>query len=275
MTTDSLALIDDKSLLALVSGGDCSRLNEQQKISYYRMRCEAAGLDPRTAPFEFVSLQGKLKLYATKVASDQLASNHGIRLTIVSQATEADIRVVTVRAESRDGRVTEDIGALNIQGLKGEALGNALMKTVTKAKRRAILSLCGLGMLDETEVETVPREREQQPRKAAATVTVTEVPSLPPAEEPPHDPQTGEVIEAVADAQAAQQKAREETKARLLAMCAAGWKDWEEKRAWSKANKAAKETLSAADQEEVSAAFVAAHPQQQKPTTTKPAQSAA
>src|SRR6202008_2665643 len=39
---------------------------------------------------------------------------------------------------------------------KGEALGNALMKASTKAKRRATLSICGLGMLDETELETIP-----------------------------------------------------------------------------------------------------------------------
>jgi hypothetical protein len=30
------------------------------------------------------------------------------------------------------------------------------MKAVTKAKRRVTLSICGLGMLDETEVETIP-----------------------------------------------------------------------------------------------------------------------
>jgi hypothetical protein len=34
--------------------------------------------------------------------------------------------------------------------------GNALMKAVTKAKRRLTLSLVGLGWLDETEVETIP-----------------------------------------------------------------------------------------------------------------------
>ena len=31
------------------------------------------------------------------------------------------------------------------------------MKAETKAKRRVTLSICGLGMLDETEVETVPQ----------------------------------------------------------------------------------------------------------------------
>ena len=37
------------------------------------------------------------------------------------------------------------------------ALANAIMKTETKAKRRATLSICGLGFLDESEIETIPR----------------------------------------------------------------------------------------------------------------------
>jgi hypothetical protein len=43
-----------------------------------------------------------------------------------------------------------------VGGLKGEALANAEMKAVTKAKRRLTLSICGLGWLDETEISTVP-----------------------------------------------------------------------------------------------------------------------
>lgn len=150
--------IDDKSLLALVTDGDCGRLNEAQKLAYYRARCEAAGLDYRAQPFQYVKLNNKLVLYALKAASDQLAAKHGIRVHIVSQETTADgIRVVTVRAITRDGREADDIGAVTVKSLTGDALANALMKAATKAKRRAILSACGLGMLDETEIETIPK----------------------------------------------------------------------------------------------------------------------
>jgi len=38
----------------------------------------------------------------------------------------------------------------------GEARANLMMKAETKAKRRVTLSICGLGMLDETEVESLP-----------------------------------------------------------------------------------------------------------------------
>jgi hypothetical protein len=162
----SLATLDAATMQNLVAGGDCSRLTPSQKVSYYQARCEAAGLDPRAQPFAFMKLNGKEVLYALKAASDQLAAKHGVRMTIVSQATEADIRVVTVRAEAKDGRVTEEIGALPVKNLQGEALANALMKAVTKAKRRAVLSLCGLGMLDETEVDSIPQAQREPPPDA-------------------------------------------------------------------------------------------------------------
>jgi hypothetical protein len=254
--------LDDKALLALVSGGDTARLNEQQKIAYYRGRCEAAGLDPRTAPLMFVRLSGKEVLYATKAATDQLASNHGVRTEILSQATDGGIRLVQVRATARDGRSTEEVGALSIEGLKGEALANALMKCVTKAKRRAVLSLCGLGMLDETEIETVPREREAPQKKSARpAVTVVDVdgPRASEAEEPPHDPETGEVLGAslqlpqVTFASAAETP--EQVEARLIASLADGFRHAAHARAWAAKHKAEKDALPLEAQFRLTAAF--------------------
>lgn len=155
--------LSPETMLKVVAGGDASSLSPSQKIAYYNARCEAAGLDPRAQPFAFMRLNGKEVLYALKAASDQLAAKHGIRLSIVSQVTEDGIRVVTVKAAAKDGRETEEIGAVAVKGLQGEALCNALMKAVTKAKRRAVLSLAGLGMLDETEIETIPQARTVAP----------------------------------------------------------------------------------------------------------------
>lgn len=148
--------LDDKTLFALVTDGDCRKLNDAQKLAYYKARCDAAGLDYRAQPFQFISLNGKLVLYALKACTDQLSAKHGIRCEILSQATEEGIRVVTVRAISADGRATDEIGAVSVKGLQGDALCNALMKATTKAKRRAILAVCGLGLLDESEMETIP-----------------------------------------------------------------------------------------------------------------------
>lgn len=165
------ATLDDQALLRLVTDGDCARLSPAQQLAYYRARCQAAGLDERTAPFQLIRLNGKLVLYATKTATDQLAAQHGIVCEVLDQRTEDGIRVVTVRARAKDGRQTDDLGAVPIAGLKGEAAANAMMKCLTKAKRRAILSLCGLGMIDETELETVPHTAvAQQPSVALQPV---------------------------------------------------------------------------------------------------------
>ena len=42
-------------------------------------------------------------------------------------------------------------------------MANARMKALTKAKRRLTLSLCGLGMLDETEVVSIPGAQQFPP----------------------------------------------------------------------------------------------------------------
>ena len=158
MASDNLPAtrLDDETLLLVVTTGDCSRLTPAQKVAYYRNRCEVAGLDERTAPFQFIPAGGKLILYATKAASEQLVLKHRLKVEVLSQETDKDIRVVTVRVTAPDGRQTDDIGCVTVGKAIGDALCNALMKAVTKAKRRAVLSICGLGMLDETEIETIP-----------------------------------------------------------------------------------------------------------------------
>lgn len=142
----------------VIAMGDLSRLSPEDRIAYYAARCEAAGLDPRTQPFQYLSLQGKLTLYATKGATDQLIAARKLTVEIVDRRHDRDLGIFEVHCRVRfpDGHHVEDFAALNVKGLQGEGLCNALMKAVTKAKRRTVLSACGLGMLDETEVETIP-----------------------------------------------------------------------------------------------------------------------
>lgn len=141
---------------SLICSGNLSGLNDEEKVVWYKTRCEAAGLDYRTQPFQYVTLQGKLVLYATKTATEQAAEKRQISTQIIAEKEVKGIYIVTCRATEKSGRFTDAIGALNIEGLKGEALANAFMKCETKAKRRAILALSGLGMLDETEIDSIP-----------------------------------------------------------------------------------------------------------------------
>lgn len=140
-------------------GGDLSRLSAEQRVDYLRAVCKSLGLNPLTQPFAYITLNGKLTLYAKKDCTEQLRAIHGISVRIASRESIDGVYVVTASASQRDGRIDESIGAVSIEGLKGEAKANCMMKSETKAKRRVTLSLCGLGMLDESEIESIPDAR--------------------------------------------------------------------------------------------------------------------
>jgi hypothetical protein len=143
----------------VLTAGDLSRLGSEQRASYYVKVCQSLGLNPLTRPFEYLSIQGKLTLYARKDATDQLRRIHGISTEIVAREPRDDLFVVTARATTPDGRRDEAVGAVPIAGLKGEALAAAIMKCETKAKRRVTLSIVGLGWTDESELAGLPRAR--------------------------------------------------------------------------------------------------------------------
>ena len=138
---------------AVLIQGDLSTLSEDQRSAYYMRVCESLGLNPHTQPFEFIPLGGKLKLYATRACSDQLRKLHGVSIQILSRELVEDIYTVTARAEDMTGRNDESCGVVSLKGLQGEARSNKIMCAETKAKRRVTLSICGLGWLDESEVE--------------------------------------------------------------------------------------------------------------------------
>ena len=142
----------------LILQGDLSKLSANDKVRYYNGYCERMGLDPFTKPFDILRLNGREVLYCTRSGTQQLNKLHKVSHLITSRDTnaEAGVYIVTSKASLPDGRCTESIGAVNIAGLKGEAYANAIMKAETKAKRRATLDLLGLGVLDESEAESIP-----------------------------------------------------------------------------------------------------------------------
>ena len=157
------------ALERVLVAGDLSGLSESQRLEYYRAVCESLGLNPLTRPFEYLRLSGRLVLYATRAAADQLRAIHGISITDVQIDRKDDLISVTVRGRNRDGREDVEVGVVSVAGLRGEALANAEMKAITKAKRRLTLSLAGLGWMDETEAETIPSaQRVVEPQPAPA-----------------------------------------------------------------------------------------------------------
>jgi len=146
----------DKILAKTVIDGDLSCLSPYERVLYYKAVCQSLGLNPLSKPFELIKLNGKLTLYARKDCTDQLRKLHRISIDPPQIQVVNDAFVVTVKAITKDGRTDTEIGAVSIKGLTGDSLCNSMMKAVTKAKRRVTLSICGLGMLDETEVDSVP-----------------------------------------------------------------------------------------------------------------------
>jgi hypothetical protein len=139
----------------LVLAGDLSKMTDDQKVSYYKQFCESLGLNPLTEPFAILKLNGKEKLYAKKDATEQLRKVHGVSINSLTTDLVAGCYKVTAEAVDASGKRDIATGVVAIEGLKGENLANAMMKAETKAKRRVTLSICGLGMLDESEVETI------------------------------------------------------------------------------------------------------------------------
>jgi len=137
-------------------GGDLSKLTQTEREVYYLETCKTLGLNPLARPFDYITLSGKLVLYANKGCAEQLRSVRKISLSITAREVITDLFVVTANAKGLDGREDSSTGAVNIAGLKGDFLANAMMKAETKAKRRVTLSICGLNMLDDSEVDSIP-----------------------------------------------------------------------------------------------------------------------
>ena len=145
----------------VVIQGDLAKLSPEQRVMYYRKVCDSVGLNHFSTPFQYLNLQGKLSLYANKSCTEQLRTMHSVSIEELDGKLIDDIYVVTAKARNKNGRVDQSTGAVVISGLKGDAKANAIMKAETKAKRRVTLSICGLGMLDESEIDSIPKAQAQ------------------------------------------------------------------------------------------------------------------
>lgn len=151
---DDFAIIEQ-----VVMQGDLSKLSPQQRVTYYNKVCESCGLNPLTNPFSYISLNGKLTLYAKKDCTEQLRKIHGVSIENLDYKVIEDLYIVTAKAKDKHGRLDQAQGAVALGNLKGEAKANAVMKAETKAKRRVTLSICGMGWTDESEIESIPNAK--------------------------------------------------------------------------------------------------------------------
>ncbi len=164
----------------IVVDGNLESLNSDQRIQYYRSMCKTFNLDPLTKPFEYIELNKKLVLYVTKNACDQLRRTHNISITKLVKYTEGDTYFVEAHAQDNTGRVDVSTAGILLvteekyyydrvtkerkvsqrggDPLSGTDLINAKLKCETKAKRRVTLSMGGLGLPDDDDVEKMAME---------------------------------------------------------------------------------------------------------------------
>jgi hypothetical protein len=149
--------------------GDLSPLTPPQRLDYYRAVCKSLGLNPLTRPFDYIIFRendggpGKLQLYARKDCTEQLRKLYGVGVTSINREIREDICIVQVSVKDKTNKPDVGTGAVALYKFKdgkrikldGKEFCNAIMKAETKAKRRATLSVCGLGFLDESELESV------------------------------------------------------------------------------------------------------------------------
>jgi hypothetical protein len=138
--------------------GNLAKLTEDQRLKFYALKCKASGLNPFNQPFEWIVLNGKLQLYAKKGCAEELAKIHNVSTEIISREMSDCILIVRGRFTMPNGRKDEAIGAVPYNDKMAPVdKANAVMKCETKCKRRGWISICSLGMIDESELDTVPK----------------------------------------------------------------------------------------------------------------------
>lgn len=94
--------------------------------------------------------------YAERGVTAMLAKKHCLSQQLIEKVIKDNTAIYTARISEASGRFTESVGAVSLDKLAGDRLANKIMHCETKAKRRAILDHCGLGMLDDVETESMP-----------------------------------------------------------------------------------------------------------------------
>ena len=189
----------DRVVESLVIRGDMSGLSPRDRALHYTQVCRDLGLNPASQPFAYLRLNGKEVLYATRGCTDHLARIHRVTRATIDGPKVIDLAgtklvFCVVKVSMPDGRSETATATVPLVDPV-----NVLMKCETKAKRRATLSILGLSVLDEMELETIPASA-QEPGGGvdlSRANDLDEEPVAPPRGEVPIEPLPVEVPPAL------------------------------------------------------------------------------
>ncbi len=142
--------------------GDFSVLSNEERNIFVEHICETYGLDKSSVPVRFVTDNKSKKVipYLARTATDQLRMN--LNISVVEQNVQFSPNgiacIVTVKVQDDKGRTDMDVGSVFLGNATGDDYAKQIMACVTKAKRRATISLSGIGILDEAEIMSMTSE---------------------------------------------------------------------------------------------------------------------
>ena len=170
---DGSPLLEELLAQAHANGQDTRALDKNQRRAVLVELARKLGLNPLSNAVMFLLTNGRETLYVTKQGTDQIAAAARLQRETIKGPEVVTIEgrklvFCQVRATHPDGRSEVSTATLALMDPV-----NDLMKCETKAKRRATLSVCGLGLLAEDEIETIPGAQ-RVPMSTTETAQATE-----------------------------------------------------------------------------------------------------
>ncbi len=151
--------VNEQLLEKVILQNDLAGLSPTEKVQHIKNVCTVLGLNPLTKPIQLHKFQGKEVMYMAKDGAEQLRKLHNVSIPkLDTDILRNDLYVVKAHAQLPNGRQDCSTAVVSLSGLKGDAIGNAMKKCETQSKRRVTLSICGLGMLSEEELENLPKD---------------------------------------------------------------------------------------------------------------------
>jgi len=168
---ESLAVSVSQAIENTLIIGDLKSLTSEQRVEYAKAFAKSLGINILTRPFDYILFREfdggpeRLELYLNAKGAAQLRKIHRISTVPGTLKQEFLNDHCITRVDVRDGWGGTDTatGSVTLWKIKngqridlaGREWDNAIMKCETKAKRRATLSICGLAMLDESQLDTM------------------------------------------------------------------------------------------------------------------------
>lgn len=130
-------------------------VSDADRANYVSALCKVLGIPTPLNPFYFLPVsQTVTVLYAGIEATQLLAESKKLNIEILRKSLdkETNLYTVEIRVTGPSGRFCDNEGIIYLGGVTGKDRANAMMKAITKAQRRSVLSYCGLSITDDDEL---------------------------------------------------------------------------------------------------------------------------